>query len=215
MLRACVLSGLLVMFVGTSQASAWGCDGHQAVALIAERLLSRAAMASINAVLAASPIDPAIRPYCAPVPLDPMADAATWADDNRTLDPATGGWHFINFPLSLGSNISSYKRYCPRGNCVVDAIVAQYRTLITTTDAKLKGNALRYIIHFVGDIHQPLHSLTNGDRGGNCLPITYYGMPPQEDERHNWRPNLHSVWDDATVRRLMSTQGAGGFPVAG
>jgi hypothetical protein len=136
-----------------------------------------------------------------------MVDAATWADDNRTLEPATGGWHFINFPLSVGGNTSSYRKYCPKGNCVVDAIVAQYHTLITTTDATVKGNALRYIIHFVGDVHQPLHSLTNGDRGGNCFPITYYGMPPQEDERRNWRPNLHAIWDDGTVRRLMTTKG--------
>jgi hypothetical protein len=93
------------------------------------------------------------------------------------------------------------------GNCIVDAILAQYQTLTTTTNAKVKGNALRYIIHFVGDIHQPLHSLTNGDRGGNCLPIAYYGAPSQEDERFNWRPNLHSVWDDGTVRRLMSSKG--------
>ena len=207
MIRTFLLTALLMVFAGTSQAFAWGCDGHQAVALIAERLLSPATVAAINAILAASPVDPAIKPYCPPLPLDPMADAATWADDNRTLEPATGGWHFINFPLSVGGNTSGNRKYCPRGNCVVDAIVAQYRTLTTTTDAKVKGNALRYIVHFVGDVHQPLHSLTNGDRGGNCLPITYYGMPPQEDERLNWRPNLHSIWDDGTVRRLMTTKG--------
>ena len=207
MLRVLALTGALSLFVGTPEAIAWGCDGHQAVAMLAERLLSPAAIAAIKAVLAASPIDPAIKPYCPQLPLDPIADAATWADDNRVLDPATGGWHFIDFPLSVGSRTSDYRKYCPMGNCVVDAIVSQYHTLMTTTDATLKGNALRYVIHFVGDIHQPLHNISNGDRGGNCLPITYYDMAPQEDERHNWRPNLHAIWDDGTVRRLMSARG--------
>ena len=207
MLRVFLLSGVLVMFVGTPQALAWGCDGHQAVAMIAERLLSPAAINALKAVLAASPIDPAIKPYCTPLPLDPVADAATWADDNRVLDPATAGWHFIDFPLAVGKKTSDYTKYCPLGNCIVDAIVAQYHTLMTTADAAQKGNALRYIIHFVGDIHEPLHAISNGDRGGNCVPITYYGMAPQEDERHNWRPNLHAIWDDGAIRRLMNTKG--------
>ena len=207
MRRAVVLSAGVLLFAGTPQAFAWGCDGHQAVAMIAERLLSPGTIAALKAVLAASPIDPAIKPYCPPLPLDPIADAATWADDNRALDPTTGGWHFIDFPLTVGGKTSDYKKYCPMGNCVVDAIVAQYHTLMTTTNATLKGNALRYIIHFVGDIHQPLHTISNGDRGGNCVPITYYGMAPQEDERHNWRPNLHAIWDDGTIRRLMSAKG--------
>ena len=209
MLRSVLLSAVLVLFAGTP-AFAWGCDGHQAVAMIAERLLSPAAIAAIKSVLAASPIDPAIKPYCTPLPQDPIADAATWADDNRALDPSTGGWHFIDFPFSIGSKTSHYKTYCPGGNCVVDAILAQYHTLITTTNATQKGNALRYIIHFVGDIHQPLHAISNGDRGGNCLPVGYYDMPAQEDERHNWRPNLHAVWDDGSIRRLMTTKGLTG-----
>ena len=90
---------------------------------------------------------------------------------------------------------------------MVDAIASQYRILTTTTDPTAKGNALRYIIHFVGDLHQPLHTTTNGDRGGNCLPITYYDQTPHEDDLHNYRPNLHSVWDDLTIRRLMTTRG--------
>jgi hypothetical protein len=206
LIRGFVLSGLLVMCVGTSQASAWGCDGHQAVAMIAERLLSPGALAAMKAVLAASPVDPAIKPFCIPLPLDPIADAATWADDNRTLDPTTGGWHFIDFPLAVGGKTSDYKKYCPMGNCVVDAIVSQYHTLVTTADATLKGNALRYILHFMGDIHQPLHDISNGDRGGNCMAIAYYDMVPQEDERHNWRPNLHAIWDDGTIQRLKRTK---------
>lgn len=202
-----LFSFLLVVSAGSSRAFAWGCDGHRAVAMLAERLLNPSVLAKMRAVLAASPIDPAIKPYCPPLPDDPIAEASTWADDNRTLDPSTAGWHFINFPRVLGANVEDYKPYCRNGNCVVDAIVSQYRILTTTTDPKLKGNALRYMIHFIGDLHQPLHTTTNGDRGGNCLPITYYDQAPREDEFHNFRPNLHSVWDDGTIRRLMTTRG--------
>jgi hypothetical protein len=202
-----MLAVWLVLSAGASQALGWGCDGHQAVAIIAERLLSPAALGAIKAVLAASPVDPAITPYCPPIPADPIADAATWADDYRTLDPSTAGWHFINFPLALGTKSFDYKEYCALGNCVVDAIATQYHLLTTATDAKVKGNALRYIIHFVGDLHQPLHTTTNGDRGGNCLPISYFGLEPEEDARHNFRPNLHGVWDESTIRRLMSAHG--------
>jgi hypothetical protein len=203
MIRALIVSVVMVGCAGTEQAFAWGCDGHQAVAMLAQRLLSPAAINAINATLKASPVDPAIKPYCTPLPQDPMADAATWADDYRVLNPDTGGWHFIDFPLILGSHPGDYKKYCPMGNCVIDAIVEQYRVLTTTADANAKGNALRFIIHFVGDIHQPLHTTSNGDRGGNCVPVTYFSDPPQEDDRHNWRPNLHSVWDEGIIRRLM------------
>jgi hypothetical protein len=198
---------VLLMSIGSSHAFAWGCDGHQAVAILAERLLSPATLTTMRTVLAASPVDPTIKPFCPPVAGDPIANAATWADDNRTIDPSTAGWHFIDFPLVLGADAGDYRQYCPRGNCVVDAIVSQYRVLTTTTDPRLKGNALRYLIHFIGDLHQPLHTTTNGDRGGNCVPITYYDQAPREDEFHNFRPNLHSVWDDGTIRRLMMRQG--------
>jgi hypothetical protein len=205
--RTIVLAGLLAFFAGVPRAFAWGCDGHQAVALIAERLLSPPTLKAIEAVLAASPVDPALKPFCPSVPADPIADVSTWADDYRAAVPATAGWHFINFPLAIGANTANYRKYCPRGNCVIDAIVTQYRILTTTADARTKADALRFLIHFVGDLHQPLHTATNGDRGGNCLAVTYFGEAPVEDDRHNFRPNLHGVWDDSTIRRLMSTRG--------
>jgi hypothetical protein len=177
------------------------------VAILAERLLSPATLAAMRAVLAASPIDPAIKPFCPPVVDDPIATAATWADDERTLDPSTAGWHFIDFPLVLGAEVGDYRRYCPHGNCIVEAIVMQFRTLTTTQNPIVKGNALRYLIHFIGDLHQPLHTTTNGDRGGNCFPVTYYAQPPKPDQFRNVRPNLHAVWDERTIDRIMAIRG--------
>jgi hypothetical protein len=207
LLAAAPIAVVLSTMPGSSTAFAWGCDGHQAVAILAQRLLSPATISAIRSTLAASPVDPAIKPFCPQAAGDPIAEASTWADDNRSIDPSTAGWHFIDFPLVLGPDVDSYRKYCPRGNCVIDAIVTQYRILTTTSDQTLKANALRYLIHFIGDLHQPLHTTTNGDRGGNCLPIAHYDQAPREDEFHNFRPNLHSVWDEGTIRRVMIERG--------
>ena len=205
--RTLTSSAALLVSVGTSQALAWGCVGHQAIGIIAEHLLSPSSIAAIKSVLAAGPVDPAIKPFCQPLPSNPLGDAATWADDYRALDPSTAGWHFINFPRAIGTHTTDYKKYCPGGNCVIDAILNQYQTLRASLDPALKANALRFIVHFVGDLHQPLHTITNGDRGGNCLPVTYLGVAPVEDERHNFRPNLHGIWDEDLVRHLMTAHG--------
>src|SRR5829696_9253614 len=188
-LRTLALTAVVWSCAGASPASAWGCDGHQAIALAAELMLPSATVARINAVLAASPVDQGLRRFCVPRPQSALADAATWADDLRAVDPASGDWHFINFPRAAGAP-SAYQPFCARGNCIVDAIVAQYRVFRMTSEPARKADALRFLTHLVGDLHQPLHAITNGDRGGNCVAVSDGTGPPQEDERHNWRPNL-------------------------
>jgi hypothetical protein len=205
MLRTLVFTAAVWLLAGPSTAWAWGCDGHQAIAIAAERRLPAATLATLNAVLAASPISPALSRFC-DKPSSPLADAATWADDFRAVDPATGDWHFINVPRASGQPASTYSAFCPRGDCVVDVIVAQFRILKTAREPARKANAVRFLTHFIGDLHQPLHAITNGDRGGNCFPVNDGAGPPLEDERHNWRPNLHSLWDVELVRRLMRTR---------
>jgi hypothetical protein len=207
MIRPVAVAVVWLIAAGPSHAFAWSCDGHRAVVFVAERLLSANTIGAAKAVLTASPPDPALRRSCAPVSADVLADAATWADDYRDTDPGTGSWHFINFPRSIGADTAAYKKYCPNGQCIVDAIVAQFQTLKTAADPKLRANALRFLLHLVGDIHQPLHAITNGDRGGNCLPVTYFTEVPLEDDRHGYSPNLHRVWDGDSIRRLMSRRG--------
>jgi hypothetical protein len=67
-------------------------------------------------------------------------------------------------------------------------------------DAAKRAEALRYIIHFVGDLHQPLHTVTNADEGGNCVPVKYFRRSPRE-HNHSFTPNLHSLWDTAIPER--------------
>ena len=207
MIRTFALTVGLLIAAEPSTAFAWSCDGHRAIVIVAERLLSAKTLGAVKAVLTASPPDPALRRFCGTLPSDVLVDAATWADDYRDADPATAGWHFINFPRSAGASTEGYKKYCPNGNCIIDAIVAQFQTLKTSSDPRRRANALRFIVHLVGDIHQPLHAITNGDRGGNCLPVKYFTEVSQEDDRHNVSPNLHRVWDVDSIRRLMNTRG--------
>ena len=79
-------------------AHAWGCKGHQVVALIAEKHLSAHARAMVAEILAAGPISPDLRRFCGESGLDAFADSSTWADDERTIRPETAGWHFIDIP---------------------------------------------------------------------------------------------------------------------
>jgi hypothetical protein len=207
MIRQSALITVLLIAAAPTKAFAWSCDGHRAVVMVAEQLLGAKTIAAAEAILTASPPDPALPRFCAAVASDVLADAATWADDYREADPGTAGWHFINFPRAIGANTAVHGKYCPNGNCIVEAIVAQFQVLQTSTDPKRRANALRFVLHLVGDIHQPLHVITNGDRGGNCLPVTYFTERPQEDGRDNVSPNLHRVWDGDSIRRLMTTRG--------
>lgn len=206
-LRVLVLAVALLVTAGSSDVLAWGCDGHRAVAIVAQRLLSSSVANRVRAVLMAAPVDPALPRFCPPVPTDIIADVATWADDFRDVEPRTAAWHFIDFPRSLGANTTNHIPFCPNGDCIIAAIVKQFNVLRTSTDPTLKANALRFIIHFMGDLHQPLHTISNGDRGGNCVPITYFMQAPQEGDNGSFRPNLHGVWDTETIRRLMNTEG--------
>jgi hypothetical protein len=185
---------------------AWGCDGHRAIAILAERLLSASQLNALRSILQASPPDPTLEHFCPAVPTDVIAESSTWADDQRAEEPATAPWHFINFPRSSGAAPSNHTPFCPNGDCAIDAIVRQFRLLKTSTNPAVKANAVRYLLHFVGDVHQPLHTITNGDRGANCLPVTYYSQAPLEEENANFSPNLHGVWDTSTIRMLMNNQ---------
>jgi S1/P1 Nuclease len=181
----------------------WGCTGHQVIALIAEVNLNPHARAMANRILASGPISPELRRYCGDSGLDAFADSSTWADDERSMRPDTGGWHFIDIPR--GAPKGDIARYCPPSTgCVTAAIAAQLAVLRNPRSSpQERADALRYVIHFVGDLHQPLHTTTNDDRGGNCVPVAFFGRKPEETNaaREDYRPNLHGVWDTSIITR--------------
>ena len=204
MRRTPALAAVLIVTAARSNAGAWGCEGHRAIAILAERLLSAPQLNAVMSILLASPPDPGLDRSCPAVPADPVAESSIWADDQRGVEPATAAWHFINFPRTSGAAPSNYTPYCPNGACAIDAIVGQFRLARMSKNPAVKANAVRYLLHLVGDLHQPLHAITNGDRGGNCLPVSYYSQSPLEEDNGNFSPNLHAVWDTSTIRMLMN-----------
>lgn len=199
-----LLALFALTFVLCPAARAWGCEGHQIIAYIAEAHLNPHARAAALKVLAAGPIDPQLSRYCQPVSEDPFADASTWADDFRSQHPETGPWHFIDIPR--GAHKGPLARYCaPATGCVVNALEVQLRILKNPkSSASDRADALRFIIHLVGDIHQPLHDTTNNDEGGNCVPVEFFSELPKETntERESFEPNLHWVWDVGLIDHL-------------
>ncbi|HEY4948883.1 MAG TPA: S1/P1 nuclease [Candidatus Acidoferrales bacterium] len=204
------LAGLmLVVGVGLAPSAwGWGCTGHQVVAVLAEEHLNPHARDMVAQILAAGPIDPALRRFCGANTLDAFADSSTWADDQRSIQPDTAGWHFIDIPR--GAAKGDIAPYCPPStSCITRAIEDQLAILRNiNASAQARADALRYVIHFFGDLHQPLHATSNNDLGGNCVPVTFFGAAPQEKNvaKESYAPNLHGVWDTDMVERFAHGQ---------
>lgn len=199
MLRSIVVLSLLL---AASPAFGWGCSGHETVALIALGQLNPHARQMVDSLLAGGPPEPAPHRFCKPTSLAAMADLSTWADDERDREPRTAGWHFLDIPLSAGRG--SMDRFCQAG-CVSEAIREQVAVLRSAQSSPLeKQRALLFVIHFVGDLHQPLHVATNNDRGGNCFPVEFLRERVRLTHPASgaYRPELHGIWDKQLPERV-------------
>jgi len=156
----------------------WGNEGHQVIALIAADRLTPAALAEVADLLGSD----AIRG---------MEEASTWADYIRLSRPDTAPWHYVN--IEITANGFNAATDCLADNCVVAQVQKDARIVADHQLAKpVRAEALRFLIHFVGDMHQPLHCADNHDRGGNEVRV----MIGSEDT------NLHAVWDTDVVAAL-------------
>ena len=206
--RRCELLAAVMLLFAPARAWPWGCDGHQAVAIIAEKHMTAHALATANQLLRSEPVDPSLSRFCASPGLDLLADSATWADDVKGLRPETSPSHYIDIPRDAPR--SALAESCPASSgCVTSALEHQIELLRSNgTDAPTRADALRFIIHLVGDLHQPLHCISNNDEGGNCVPIDFFGNAPVEKnpQYETYSPNLHSVWDYAIIQRIKGTE---------
>lgn len=194
-----LLFGLAVSF-GASPLFAWGCKGHQTVALLAEKHLTAEARQFVDKLLSESPVDPKLKRYCGGFTRDILVDASTWADDVRN-DLKNGSWHYIDIPR--GTPRGPLAPFCGNDGCITKAISDQLAILKdASADPRKRAEALRYLTHFVADLHMPLHATTNNDEGGNCDPVRYFRRRPHEN-RNSFTPNLHSLWDTAILERDM------------
>lgn len=169
-----LLLAAILVFV-QSPVFAWGSQGHQVVAGLALAQLTPASRKEVDKLLA---LEPGAT----------LESVSTWADETR--NPATASWHYVNFPRD--SCTYDANRDCADGKCVVSAIDAQTAILKSDPSDEKRLLALKYLVHFMGDVHQPLHAGYLDDKGGNTyqLQVLMRGT------------NLHSLWDSGLIRQL-------------
>jgi hypothetical protein len=185
-------------------AFAWGDEGHEVIGLIATQYLDAGVLTKINGMLAADGSH---------LTLKDIANEATWADKYRDSDrnstkrryEKTHDWHFVDLelghadltsacfgrpPLPAGRRASNG----PAHDCVVDKIEEFSAELGNpSTSALERRRALQFLLHFVGDVHQPLHASDDQDQGGNLKLASGGGIPAS---------NLHHDWDTEFIKRL-------------
>jgi hypothetical protein len=186
MRRSRWLIALFLVICAPNVALAWGASGHSIVAEIAQRRLEPGVLAKVKELLGGEVA---------------LASIASWADDVRPKERKTTNWHFVDIPYDA-------ERYDPArdcqaseetGDCVINALKRLRQTLGDAAAAKEeRARALKFIVHFVGDIHQPLHCAErNHDRGGNDVVVWFL-----KD-----RMALHAVWDYGVIDKHVFNWG--------
>jgi S1/P1 Nuclease len=167
---------LVVTLCWTLPLFGWGVEGHDLIARIAEAQLTPAVHAKVAEILG---------------PNVSMASVASWADQVRRDRAESGPWHYIDIPINKPH--LDMRRDCPKGDCVIKKI-EDFETVLhdPNTPPVQRREALMFLIHFVGDMHQPLHDSDNADKGGNDVHVIYQGRPT----------NLHSLWDSGLLGNM-------------
>ena len=193
---ACITA---VTFAPMRSALAWGDEGHETIALIAEHYLTPAAKAQVDALLAADTLNTLTE--------HDIASEATWPDKYREHGGAakTSLWHYADIEVSTGDVAAACFKFPklsegqlasdgPAKDCVIDKIDEFEAELVNaTTPPAEKVLALKYLLHFVGDVHQPLHSADENDRGGNDKLIS---------GKFSQSKKLHAFWDTKVVQAI-------------
>lgn len=193
---------LLVVFaiaLSTADAMAWGAEGHRMVADIATRLLTPRAAERVRVLLANDRLADG-----SPSGRQSLGEVAYWADEIKEFPwgKRAGSWHYDDVPLC---GPPDPERYCKGGNCA-SAQIARHAERLKSPRAtrRQRNEALKWIVHLVGDIHQPLHAATRHDRGGNLVEVSFFGL---RDNPPYGTINLHTIWDIHIVQRLVRQRG--------
>jgi hypothetical protein len=178
----------VVSLVLPAPAWAWGRDGHRIVGRIAEARLTPAAREAIAKLLGED---------------KRLSDdeVANWADKIRNEFPETGPWHYVDIPVEEGKYDPA--RDCKYSDCVIDRI-EMFREVLANKEVKPaeRVRALKFLVHLVGDLHQPLHcaerkdSSGRRDQGGNLCFVRFLDEPDLI--------NLHRVWDYKIIERALT-----------
>ena len=192
---------LLIVSSYAPGAWAWGGQGHRTVGAIADRLLSGHAHAVV-AQLLTDDLDKFGRPSGRST-LEAVSD---WADEITHTPAARPRWHYDNRPVCGGGDP---QRYCPDGQCNSAQLPRLLAVLADRHAAPRERNeALKWVVHLVGDLHQPLHAADNDDHGGNRVTVALAGVHTRG------RVSLHRAWDNDLVRLALHTRGGRQPPAA-
>jgi len=179
-----------------AQAHAWGPEGHSVVAEIAQRRLTPPASAAVTETLGQGVS---------------LASISMWADDVRAYRPETYNWHFVNIPLAESNYDAALQcAPTPKGDCVVAELERLRNELRCAPTDVAKNEALRFAVHFVADLHQPLHALRE-QQGGNQVLVATYIAGATCTGRCTPTPtvtNLHAVWDTTILQKAAWNWGA-------
>lgn len=200
---AAALLALLLAIGLASPAAAWWEYGHETVATIAMKLVQPKTRASIEWLLRRQAV--LETPTC---PVKTIEQASVWPDCIKPLGDRFSyayNWHFQDAEICKAFNI---KEACAGGNCV-SAQIARARRMLADRMLPPRDRlmALAFLVHFVGDLHQPLHSSGHdGDQGGNKVKARYGAVGGT---------NLHSIWDGLLADRAISTPPGGPAGILG
>jgi nuclease S1 len=178
----------------SSEAMAWGADGHRAVAAIAIKLLPPDKAQAAENLLNNSDVDRG------------FVDAASYADEvirERDHAGVFSPWHFVDWPADAAAYSDSF---C-KPDCIVNELPKQIEAMRTSTNTEAKALVMSWVIHLMGDLHQPMHVTDRGDRGGNEFKVTYNGRTRCRESNSTGteaKVELHSVWDSCLVFTLES-----------
>ncbi len=194
MIRTLVLLVAALSLLIHGPAQAYGRYAHGAIARTALINAKPATRAAVQAMLARTAM--LDTPTC---PAKTAEDASVWPDCIRAMGDRfsyTAPWHYQNVDICKPFDLTSA---CANGNCVSAQIDRQVKLIQDRTiPMREKVAALLFLIHFVGDLHMPLHAGDRSDRGGNDVRVAYGLYAPD-------RLNLHSVWDGALAERALTT----------
>jgi hypothetical protein len=189
-----LLAAVLAVMLLPQPSHAWGAKGHRTIAFIAESRLSPAAKQNIAAILGPGATLDRLAPCADFIRKD---EGATCSGIAFAAEPESEPWHFVDVPIGDDpAGADSLGTYCKNG-CVMNAITAQIETLKNDASSKAdKRKALMFLVHFVGDEHQPLHCANDNDRGGNQKPVQWTAPVDNPKPEAEKAPlNLHSLWD--------------------
>ena len=194
-----IIGVLLALWMPAGDALAWGEEGHRMVGVIADKYLTPEARRQVLALLKYDRLADA-----QPSQRRTLGEIAYWADEIKDMPwgRRRSAWHYDDIPVCGAADAS---QYCNKGACASAQLTRHLDMLANKGELLRRRNeALKWVVHLVGDIHQPLHAANHGDRGGNTVQVSFFG---ERDNPPYGTINLHAIWDVHMVRRLIREKG--------